>query len=75
VLLLSGTSVLGTTDTNKCEIVDAFFASDFTNKVSQPFCHKVGFKKWRDYKLGKRIETGTVYRTSPWAQVDCIQGC
>lgn len=75
VLLLSGTSVLVTADTDKGEIVDVFFASDFTNKVSQAFCRKAGFKERRNYKLWKRIEAGIVYLTSPWAQVDCIQGC
>lgn len=75
VLLLSGTNVLVTADTDKGEIVDVFFGSDFTNKVSQAFCHKARFKERRNYKLGKRIEAGIFYLTSLWAQGDRIQGC
>lgn len=64
-----------TTDTHKGDIVDVIFALDFTNKVSQVFCHKAGFKERRNYKLWKRIKAEIVYLTSPWAQVDYVQGC
>lgn len=63
MLLLSRTGVLVTADTGKGEMVDVVFASDFTNKVSQAFCHKVEFKERRNYKLWKRIEAGVVYLT------------
>lgn len=50
MLLLSGTRVLVTADTDKGETVGVF-ASDFTIKVSQAFCHKAGLKERRNYKL------------------------
>lgn len=56
VLLLSGTNVLVTADTDKGGIVDVFFGSDFTNKVSQAFCHKARFKERRNYKLGRGLK-------------------
>lgn len=57
-LLLSGTSVLVTADTDKGQIADVLFATDLACKVSKAFCHKAEFKERGSYKLWKRMEAG-----------------